>query len=123
MFGAMMRLMLIVLLGLAACDDGGSAAIDAGLDAQRRLTLTVEGTGSVEATRSITVEIMSNGTTRMDSFTVGGLPATVDLPAPIQLADWEIEVDGFDMVGQLIGRGNITLPSGTSAARVTLGPL
>ena len=51
---------------------------------------------------------------------MGGLPATVDVPAPIQLTDWAIVVDAFDMNSQLIGRGMTTVPSGTSMTTVTL---
>lgn len=117
----MMRLVVIALLA-CACDDGGGGAADAGVDAQRTLTLTVDGPVSVQATRAITVTVTASGTTRKDSFPIGGLPATVDLPAPIQLSAWALQVDGFDSGGQLIGRGSTSVPSGTTDAMVTLAP-
>ena len=98
-------------------------ARDAGLDAIRQLAVTVEGTGTVAATRSVTVTITVTNNTRMETFPVGGLPATVEMESPIQLSDWMIRVDGFDMVGTLIGRGMVTVPSGTAATSVTLAPI
>ena len=117
----MMRLLVVLLLALAAaCDDGGGPAADAGMDAQRRLAITVEGPTSLGGTRSVKVTITASGQTRTDTVPVGGLPATVDVPAPIQLTDWAIVVDAFDMNSQLIGRGMTTVPSGTSMTTVTL---
>jgi hypothetical protein len=58
----------------------------------------------------------------MDTFPVAGLPSTVDVPAPIQLSNWAIQVDGLDIGGTVIGRGTTTVPAGTSEAMVTLAP-
>lgn len=117
----MTRWLVVALLALApACDDSGGGAVDAGLDAQRRLAITVEGPAELGGTRSVKVTITASGQTRTDTVPVGGLPATVDLPAPIQLTDWAIVVDAFDMNSQRIGRGTTTVPSGTSTTTVTL---
>ncbi len=107
----------------AACGDDGGSAGDAGLDAIRRLAITVEGPTSLAGTRSVTVTITVTNNTKMMSFPVAGIPSTVDLEAPIQLSDWTLRVDAFDMVGTLIGRGMSTVPSGTSQTTITLAPI
>lgn len=117
----MTRLLLIALL-TCACDHEGTVAIDAGLDAPRRLAVTVDGPPAVQPTRTLKVTITSNGYTRKDTFPVGGLPATVDLAQPIQLSTWSIQVDGFDTNSQLIGAGSTDVPSGTTEATVTIAP-
>jgi hypothetical protein len=114
--------MLLVSLAVGCGDDGGGAG-DAGLDAIRQLAVTVEGTGTTASTRSVTVTITVTNNTRMEMFPVGGLPATVEMDAPIQLSDWTIRVDGFDTVGTMVGRGMVTVPSGTAATTVTLAPI
>lgn len=118
----MFRVLAIVTM-LWGCGDDGAGGHDAGLDAQRRLAITVDGPAAVAGTRSVKVTITSNGSTRTDSFAVAGLPSTVDVPQPIQLSDWDITVDGFDMTSTLIGRGMSTVPSLTAATTVTLTPL
>lgn len=110
-----------VLCAGCSGDDGG--AHDAGLDAIRRLAITVDGPSALAGTRSVTVTITVTNNTRMESFPVGGLPSTVDMESPIQLSDWMLRVDGFDMTGTLIGRGMATVPSGTSQTTVTLAPI
>jgi hypothetical protein len=114
---------LACALACAGCGDDGAGVGDAGLDAIRRLAITVEGPSSLAGTRSVTVTITVTNNTRMMSFPVAGLPSTVDLEAPIQLSDWTLRVDGFDMVGTLIGRGMVTVPSGTAQTTVTLAPI
>jgi hypothetical protein len=117
---AWLALLCLVPLAIGCSDGGPGPAADASLDAQRRLALTVAGPTTI---RSLKVTITANGTTRNDTFVVGGLPATVDLPQPIQLGDWSIKVDGFDMNGVLVGRGMATVPSGTSETTVTLASI
>jgi len=118
----MTRAVLIGLL-LAACgDDGGMGAGDAGLDAQAQIALTVDGPVTVATTRSLKVTITANGHTRSNSFPVAGLPATVEMPQPIQLSTWAIVVDGYDMNGGQVGRGTASVPAGTSDTMVTLQP-
>jgi hypothetical protein len=115
---------LVTLLLACACSGEGGDSADAGMDAIRRLALTVDGAASLQPiTRSVKVTITANGSTRNDTFPVGGLPATVDLPAPIQLSTWSVVVDGYDVNGQVIGHGMTTLPSGTSEASLTLQPI
>lgn len=116
--------MLAATLTLGCGGDDGATA-DAGLDAIRRLALTVDSASATVRTntRSVKVTIEANGTTRMDTFPVAGLPATVDLPQPIQLSDWNISVDGLDMNGTIIGRGTNTVPSRTAETTVTLGAI
>jgi len=115
---------MLALLVLGCGDEGGGGgAIDAGLDAPRRLALTVDGPPAVAATRSLKVTIVANGITRSDTFVVGGLPTTVDVPQPIQLSDWSITVDGFDASGTLLGRGASVVPAGTSATMIALAPI
>jgi hypothetical protein len=115
---------LVILLLACACGSEGGEAADAGMDAIRRLALTVDGTGSLQPiTRSVKVTITANGSTRNDTFPVGGLPATVDLPAPIQLSTWAVVVDGYDVNGQLVGRGTASLPAGTAEASISLAPI
>ena len=109
------------MLAFGCGEEGGGGSIDAGLDAPKRLALTVDG--PLPATRSLKVTITANGITRNDTFVVGGLPSTVDLPQPIQLTDWSIGVDGFDGSGTLIGRGTSVVPAGTSATTVTLAAI
>lgn len=110
-----------VALMFGCSDDGG--AVDAGRDAPARLALTVDGPVATASTRTVKVTIVSNGSTRSDTFPVGGLPATVDVPAPIQLTDWAITVDGIDNGGTIVGRGTKTVPSGTSETTVTLAAI
>jgi hypothetical protein len=109
-------------IALAACGEDGGSVGDAGLDAQRRLGLTVNGSLSM-TTYMVKVTIEANGTTRIDTVPVAGLPATVDLPAPIQLGDWNIDVDALSMTGSVIGRGMTTVTSGTADATVTVSPV
>ncbi len=118
----MTRLLLIALLAVGCGHDDVGSPADAGLDAPRRLALTVDGPTELQPTRTLKVTITSNGYTRSDSFPVGGLPATVDLAKPIQLNTWAIAVDGFDMNGQQIGHGTNDVPAGTTEATVTLAP-
>ena len=118
----MTRLLLVVLLASGCGHEDVGTAIDAGLDAQPRLALTLDGPQQLQPTRTVKVTITSNGYTRSDSFPIGGLPATVDLAQPIQLNTWSIGVDGFDMNGQRIGHGSTDVPAGTSEAMVTLAP-
>lgn len=120
----MSRWLVTLLLLVCACggDDGASA--DAGMDAIRRLALTVDGTPALQPiTRSVKVTITANGSTRSDTFPIAGLPATVDLPQPIQLSTWSVVVDGFDTNGQLVGRGMSTLAAGTSEASIAIAPI
>lgn len=119
--GRMLRALAIVSL-LCSCGGGGGAA-DAGLDAQARIAITVDGPAEVAATRSVKVTIVSNGSTRTDTFAIAGLPATVDVPQPIQLNDWDITVQGYDMANALIAAGMTTVPAHTSQTMVTLAPL
>ena len=119
MFSSVMTALLLV-----GCGDDGGSIHDAGLDAIKRLALTVDGPGSLQTTtRTVKVIITANGTTRMDLFPVAGLPSTVDVPAPIQLSMWAIQVDGLDISGTLIGRGTTSVPAGTSDTMVTLAPI
>ncbi len=109
---------------LASCGGDDAQTHDAGLDAIKRLAVTVDGpTALQQNTRSVKVVIVANGTTRMDTFPVGGLPSTVDVPSPIQLSNWAITVDGLDIGGMVIGRGMTTVPAGTADTMVTLAPL
>jgi hypothetical protein len=117
----MLRSLAIVTM-LCCCGGDGSSAHDAGLDAPRRLAITVDGPAEVAATRTVKVSITSNGSTRNDTFPVGGLPATVDVPQPIQLSDWVITVTGYDMSSTLLGLGMTTVPALTSETTVTLQP-
>lgn len=117
----MLRLLLATSL-LLSCGGDDSPTGDAGLDAQRRLAVTVQGSLAM-TTYSVKVTIEANGTTRIDTFPVGGLPATVDLPAPIQLGDWNLDVDALSMSGVIIGRGSATVPAGTADATVTVSPV
>lgn len=90
----------------------------------RRLALTVDGPASLQpVTRSLKITITANGTTRSDTFPIAGLPATVDVPAPIQLTTWSVAVDGFDSSGQRIGYVKSDLAAGTAEAMMTLAPL
>lgn len=120
--GRMFRALAIASL-LTSCGGGGGGAADAGLDAQARIAITVDGPSDVAATRSVKVTILSNGSMRTDSFAIGGLPATVDVPQPIQLNDWDITVQGYDMANTLIAVGMTTVPARTSETTVTLAPL
>jgi hypothetical protein len=105
------------------CGSDDAQTHDAGLDAIKRLAVTVDGPATLQQnTRSVKVIITANGTTRMDTFPVAGLPSTVDVPAPIQLSNWAIQVDGLDIGGTVIGRGTTTVPAGTSEAMVILAP-
>ena len=119
----LLRCVVLACALAAACGDDGASAGDAGLDAIRRLAITVEGPGSLAGTRSVTVTITVTNNTKMMSFPVAGLPSTVDMEAPIQLSDWTLRVDAFDMVGTLIGRGMSTVPSGTAQTSITLAPI
>ena len=106
---------------LVSCGSDDSQTHDAGLDAIRRLAITVDGPTTVQQnTRTVKVIITANGTTRMDLIPVGGLPATVDVPSPIQLTTWAIQVDGLDVSAQIIGRGTTMVPAGTADTTVTL---
>jgi hypothetical protein len=121
----MSRWLVILLLACtSACSGDGGGTADAGMDAIRRLALTVDGAASLQPiTRSVKVTITANGSTRTDTFPVGGLPATVDLPAPIQLSTWSVVVDGYDVNGQLIGHGTTSLAAGTAEASISLAPI
>ena len=119
----LLRCVVLACALTAACGDDGVSVGDAGLDAIRRLAITVEGPTSLAGTRSVTVTITVTNNTKMMSFPVGGIPSTVDMEAPIQLSDWTLRVDAFDMVGTLIGRGMSTVPSGTAQTSITLAPI
>lgn len=109
---------------MLGCGGDSTDAHDAGLDAIKRLALTVDGPASLQTTtRTVKVVITANGTTRMDLFPVAGLPSTVDVPAPIQLSTWAIQVDGLDISGTVIGRGTASVPAGTSETMVTLAAI
>jgi hypothetical protein len=115
---------LVMLMLACACGGEGGASADAGMDAIRRLAITVDGAASLQPiTRSLKVTITANGSTRSDTFPIAGLPATVDLPAPIQLSTWATVVDGFDVNGQLIARGMMNIAAGTTEASMTIAPL
>lgn len=120
--------MNVISIGLTAvllvsCGGDDAQTHDAGLDAIKRLAITVDGPPTLQQnTRSVKVIITANGTTRMDTFPVGGLPSTVDVPSPIQLSTWAITVDGLNISGMVIGRGMTTVPAGTADAMVTLAP-
>jgi hypothetical protein len=119
----MCRWLVIAVLAAACNGDGGQVA-DAGLDAMRRLSLTVDGAASIQpTTRSVKVSVTASGIGRTDTFPVGGLPAMVDVPAPIQLTTWLVVVDGYDINGQRIGHGEVELPAGTAEGAVALGAL
>ena len=120
--GRMFRALVIAFL-LCSCGGGGGGAADAGLDAQARIAITVEGPAELAATRSVKVTILSNGSMRMDTIPIAGLPATVDVPQPIQLNDWDITVQGYDMTNTQTGLGMTTVPAKTSETTVTLAPL
>jgi hypothetical protein len=113
---------LLLTTCLASCGGDDGNAGDAGLDAIARLAITVTGT-SVVGTTSVKVTIVANGSTRTDTFPVGGLPATVDLPQPIQLSTWAITVDGINSGGTVVGRGTNSVPAGTSETTVNLSPI
>lgn len=109
---------------MLGCGGDGTDAHDAGLDAIKRLALTVDGPASLQSTtRTVKVVITANGNTRMDLFPVAGLPSTVDVPAPIQLSAWSIVVDGLDISGTVIGHGTTSVPAGTADAMVTLAAI
>jgi hypothetical protein len=115
---------LVTLLLVCACSGDGGGAADAGMDAIRRLALTVDGPASLQPiTRSVKVTITANGSTRTDTVPVAGLPATVDLPQPIQLSTWSVVVDGYDANSQVVGRGTTSLAAGTAEASITIAPL
>jgi hypothetical protein len=115
---------LVTLLLTCACGGEGGGSADAGMDAIRRLALTVDGTPALQPiTRSVKVTITANGSTRNDTFPIAGLPATVDVPQPIQLSTWSVVVDGYDGNGQLVGRGMTTLASGTAEASMSIAPI
>jgi hypothetical protein len=115
---------LVILPLVCACGGDGGGSADAGMDAIRRLALTVDGPPTLQSvTRSVKVTITANGSTRSDSFPVGGLPATVDLPAPIQLSTWAVVVDGYDTNGQLVGHGTTSLAAGTAEASISIAPI
>jgi hypothetical protein len=119
-----MRRWLAITLLAGACSSDGSQAADAGMDAMRRLELTVDGVAAIQpTTRSLKISITASGIARTDTIPVAGLPATVDLPAPIQLTTWEVVVDGYDINGQRIGHGETDLPAGTAEASVSLAAL
>lgn len=120
----MSRWLVTLLLLTCACGGDGGGSADAGMDAIRRLALTVDGTSALQPiTRSVKVTISANGTTRSDSFPIAGLPATVDLPQPIQLSTWSVVVDGYDSNGQLVGRGMTSLAAGTAEASMSIAPI
>lgn len=115
---------LVTLLLACACGGEGGASADAGMDAIRRLALTVDGTPALQPiTRSVKVTITANGSTRNDTFPIAGLPATVDLLQPIQLSTWSVTVDGYDVNGQLVGRGMTSLAAGTAEASMSIAPI
>ena len=118
----MLRALAIASM-LCGCGGDSSTTQDAGLDAQLRLALTVDGPTGVAATRSLRVTITTVNSASTDTFAVGGLPATVDLAQPVQLNDWTLKVDGYDMSGTRIGFGQTTVPARTAEAAVTLAPL
>ena len=115
---------LVIALLAGACGNEGGQAADAGLDAMPRLELTVDGAAAIQpTTRSLKVAITASGIGRTDTIPVAGLPATVDVPAPIQLTNWSVVVDGYDINGQRIGHGEVELAAGTAEASVSLTAL
>lgn len=108
---------------VAACGGDDRTGADAGMDAMRRLALTVDGTPALQPiTRSVKVSITAGGFTSKETFAVSGLPSTVDLAQPVSLATWDVDVEGYDAGGQLVGRGSAALPSRTTEATVSLAP-
>jgi hypothetical protein len=86
------------------------------------VVVKVDARAAVQSARSISVALANAGTTRMDSFALGGhaFPVTFSISSPGRTGELGITVDALDDAGLVVGHGTATTTVDADTANVML---